>query len=82
MVLCRSRCRLPGLDGCPHPVLDASSETLEFALAAASYWCNDQGARWSIGQRGIAVELWRTNREWRTIDCPMNCLMPSPMAPA
>ena len=35
----RSRYRLVGLDGQPHPVLDAPYDTLELALADASDWC-------------------------------------------
>ena len=69
MVLHRSRYRLVGLDGQPHPVLDTPYETL-------------QESRCSPGQRGIAVEVWTANGEWRAIDYPMNCLMPSPMASA
>ena len=76
MVLNRSRYRLVGLDGSPHPVLDIPYDTLELALAAASNWCNGQGSRCSQGQRGIAVEVWTANGEWRTIDYPMSCLMP------
>ena len=34
----RSRYRLVGLDGQPHPVLDAPYDTLELALADASDW--------------------------------------------
>ena len=82
MVLCHSRYRLVGLDGLPHPVLDIPYDSFEHAVAAASNWCNGQGSRCSPGQRGIAVEVWTANGEWRTIDYPMNCLRPSPMAPA
>ena len=82
MVLCRSRYLLVGLDGLPHPVLGTPYEPLELALPEPSNWCNGQGSRCSPSQRGIAVEVWTPNGEWRTIDYPMNCLMPSPMAPA
>ncbi len=80
MVLRRSRYRLVGLDGRPHPVLDIPYDSFEHAVSAASNWCNGQGSRWSLGQRGIAVEVWTSNGEWRTIDYPMSCLMPSQMA--
>ena len=53
----RSRYRLVGLDGQPHPVLDAPYDTLELALADASDWCTGQGSRCSMGQQGIAVEV-------------------------
>ena len=82
MVLHRSRYRLVGLDGRPHPVLDVPYDTLEIALAEASDWCNGQGSCLSLGQRGIAVEVWTANGEWRTIDYPIGCLVPSPMAEA
>ena len=82
MVLRRSRYRLVSLDGRPHPVLDIPYDTLELALAAASNWCNGQGSRCSPGQRGIAVEVWTANGEWRTIDYPMSCLTPAALAQA
>jgi hypothetical protein len=82
MVPHRSRYRLVGLDGRPHPVLDIPYDTLELALAAASNWCNGQGSRCSPVQRGIAVEVWTANGEWRTIDYPMSCLTPAALAQA
>ena len=39
MALHRSRYRLVGLDGLPHPVLDAHYDTLETALDEARSWC-------------------------------------------
>ena len=32
--------RLAGLDGSPHPVLDAPYESIEAATLAAQDWCN------------------------------------------
>ena len=43
MVLCRSRYRLVGQDGRPHPVLDTPYETLELALAEATTGATAKG---------------------------------------
>ena len=70
----RSRYRLVGLDGQPHPVLDAPYDTLELALAEASNWCMGQGARCPMGQQGIAVEVRTDSGSWRTVGYPPSCL--------
>jgi len=80
MALHRSRYRLVGLDGQPHPVLDAPYESLEMALRDASQWCTGQGARCPLGHRGIAVEVCTHSGGWRTIDYPVSCLIRSEMA--
>ena len=78
----RSRYRLAGLDGQPHPVLDTPYETLESALAEARSWCSGQGALCSLGQRGIAVQVRTSSGNWRTIDYPSSCLTrPTPISP-
>ncbi len=73
----RSRYRLAGLDGQPHPVLDTPYESLETALAEASSWCTGQGASCPAAQRGIAVQVRTATGGWRTIDYPSSCLVPS-----
>tara|TARA_B100001057_G_scaffold178510_1_gene179311 strand:- start:418 stop:666 length:249 start_codon:yes stop_codon:yes gene_type:complete len=74
MIMRRSRYRLVGLDGQPHPVLDAPYDTLELALSEASNWCSGQGARCPLGERGIAVEVRTDSGTWRTIGYPVTCL--------
>ncbi len=71
----RSRYRLVGLDGLPHPVLDTPYESLETALAEAGDWCSGQGASCSPGQRGIAVQVSTGSGTWRTIHYPSSCLV-------
>ncbi len=66
--------RLTGLDGAPHPVLDAPYESIESALHAAKVWCNGQGMRCTIKDRGIGVEVLAENGTWRTVCYPSNCL--------
>ncbi len=66
--------RLAGLDGGPHPVLDAPYESIEAARMAAQNWCNGQGQNCSISQRAIGVEVMTRSGSWRTIDYPTNCL--------
>ncbi len=73
----RSRYRLVGLDGQPHPVLDAPYDTLELALAEASNWCAGQGSRCPMGQQGIAVEVRTDSGSWRTVGYPPSCLSQS-----
>lgn len=79
MAVRRTRYRLVGLDGQPHPVLDAPYETLEMALAEASSWCRGQGANCSLAERGIAVEVRTDSGSWRTIDYPASCLSGTPV---
>ena len=55
MALHRSRYRLVGLDGQPHPVLDAHYDTLELALEEARSWCVGQGAACDLAGRVFAV---------------------------
>ena len=68
--------RLAGLDGSPHPVLDAPYESIEAATRAAQDWCNGQGLTCPIGQRAIGVEVLTRSGSWRTIGYPINCLRP------
>ena len=68
--------RLVGLDGSPHPVLDAPYESIEAAIAAAKQWCNGQGLNCSLSQRGIGVEVMTVSGSWRTIGYPLVCLNP------
>ena len=77
MVLKRNIYRLTGLDGAPHPVLDAPYETIDAALKAAKVWCNGQGMNCTIGDRGIGVQVLAGNGTWRTVCYPSNCLQPS-----
>ena len=78
----RSRYRLVGLDGLPHPVLDTPYETLEAALAEARNWCSGQGAACSPGQRGLAVQVRTVSGSWRTIHYPSSCLAQPPVPSA
>ncbi len=68
--------RLAGLDGLPHPVLDAPYESIEAATRAAQDWCNGQGSKCSIAQRAIGLEVMTSSGAWRTIGYPINCLQP------
>ena len=74
MVLHRKLYRLVGLDGAPHPVLDAPYESIDAALVAAKSWCNGQGMSCTIKDRGIGVEVLAANGTWRTLCYPSNCL--------
>ena len=73
----RNLYRLIGLDGSPHPVLDAPYETIEAALKAARLWCDGQGLSCTIKEKGIGVQVLAGNGTWRTICYPSNCLKPS-----
>ena len=66
--------RLVGLDGFPHPVLDAPYESIEAALRAAKNWCSGQGMTCSLNQRGIGIEVMTKSGSWRTIKYPKLCL--------
>ena len=74
MAIDRGFYRLAGLDGSPHPVLDAPYESIEAATNAAQDWCNGQGLNCSIGERAIGVEVMTRSGSWRTVGYPMNCL--------
>ena len=76
MAFTRRLYRLAGLDGSPHPVLDAPYESIEAATTAAQDWCNGQGQNCSIAQRAIGVEVLTSSGSWRTINYPINCLRP------
>tara|TARA_B100000700_G_C14888726_1_gene781658 strand:+ start:605 stop:844 length:240 start_codon:yes stop_codon:yes gene_type:complete len=77
MSLKKSLYRLTGLDGAPHHVLDAPYETIDAALLAAQVWCNGQGLRCKIKDRGIGIEVLAGNGTWRTVCYPTNCLQTS-----
>tara|TARA_B100001250_G_C19280529_1_gene563074 strand:- start:91 stop:330 length:240 start_codon:yes stop_codon:yes gene_type:complete len=77
MALERNLYRLTGLDGAPHPVLDAPYESIDAALLAARVWCNGQGLSCRIKDRGIGVEVLVGNGTWRTVCYPSNCLQTS-----
>ena len=66
--------RLAGLDGKPHPVLDAPYESLEAAFTAAQSWCDGQGLSSSIGERAISIEVLTRSGSWRTVGYPSSCL--------
>ena len=66
--------RLAGLDGSPHPVLDAPYESIEAAIGAAKGWCEGQGMNCSLDKRAIGVEVLTSCGNWRTITYPKNCL--------
>ena len=72
----RALYRLAGLDGRPHPVLDAPYESIEAATTAAQDWCNGQGLNCSIGKRAIGVEVMTRSGSWRTIGYLTSCLSP------
>ncbi|WP_320674811.1 hypothetical protein [Prochlorococcus sp. MIT 1341] len=67
MALKSSIYRLIGLDGSPHPVLDAPYESLEAAMRAAQNWCEGQGLRLSTGERAYGIEVMTHCGEWRTV---------------
>jgi len=73
----RNLYRLIGLDGSPHPVLDAPYETIEAALKAARLWCDGQGLSCTIKEKGIGVQVLAGNGTWRTVCYPSSCLKPS-----
>ena len=77
MALAKNLYRLIGLDGTPHPVLDAPYETIEAAIVAAKVWCNGQGLSCTIENRGIGVQVLAANGTWRTVYYPPNCLYSS-----
>ena len=66
--------RLAGLDGTPHPVLDAPYESMEAAMLAAQDWCEGQGLHCSSAQRAIGVEVQTSSGSWRTVRYPVSCL--------
>ena len=74
MALAKSLYRLIGLDGAPHPVLDAPYETIDAAIRAAKIWCNGQGLSCTIKEKGIGVQVLAANGTWRTVCYPHNCL--------
>ena len=67
--------RLAGLDGKPHPVLDAPYESMEAAIFAAKQWCAGQGLNCSLRERAIGVEVMTHSGSWRTISYPSDCLI-------
>ena len=73
----RNLYRLIGLDGSPHPVLDAPYETIDAALKAARLWCDGQGLSCTIKEKGIGVQVLAGNGTWRTVCYPSSCLKPS-----
>ena len=77
MALRKKLYRLIGLDGSPHPVLDAPYESMEAALKAAQSWCDGQGLKCSLSERGIGVEVMTQGGSWRTVRYPTNCLRPN-----
>ena len=70
MAFTRRLYRLAGLDGSPHPVLDAPYESIEAAISAANNWCDGQGLQSSLSDRAIGVEVMTTNGSWRTVRYP------------
>ncbi len=62
--------RLVGLDGSPHPVLDAPYESMDAALSAAQNWCNGQGQKRSLSERSIGIEVLTESGAWRTVSYP------------
>ncbi len=77
MTLKKNLYRLIGLDGSPHHVLDAPYESIDAALKAAKLWCNGQGLRSTIKEKGIGVQVLAENGTWRTVCYPSNCLRTS-----
>ena len=76
MALDRKLYRLVGLDGTPHPVLDAPYESIEAAISAAKEWCNGQGLHCSLSQRAIGVEVLTLSGSWRTVSYTLSFLRP------
>ena len=74
MTIRRGLFRLVGLDGSPHPVLDAPYESIEAAIGAAKLWREGQGLNSSLGKRSIGVEVKTSCGSWRTISYSLNCL--------
>tara|TARA_Y100001968_G_scaffold177089_1_gene162229 strand:+ start:1205 stop:1444 length:240 start_codon:yes stop_codon:yes gene_type:complete len=74
MALAKNLYRLIGLDGLPHPVLDAPYESIDAAVVAAKVWCNGQGLSCAFQERGIGVQVLAANGTWRTVCYPSNCL--------
>ena len=74
MALSRKLYRLAGLDGTPHPVLDAPYDSIESALNAANNWCNGQGLHSSLSQRAIGIEVMTHSGSWRTLCYPLHYL--------
>ena len=68
--------RLIGLDGTPHPVLDAPYDSIDAAIRAAKNWCSGQGLNSSFDQRSIGVEVMTHSGSWRTVRYPENSLIP------
>ncbi len=59
--------RLIGLDGSPHPVLDAPYESLDAAANAAQGWCEGQGQKYSPKNLAYGIEVMTECGEWRTV---------------
>ncbi len=74
MALRENLYRLVGLDGAPHPVLDAPYESIEAAIGAAQAWCDGQGINSSLTHRAIGVEVLTRSGSWRTVCYPPNCI--------
>ncbi len=74
MEACQMTYRLVGLDGTPHPVLDAPYESMEAASGAAQNWCRGQGLNSSLTDRAIGVEVLTHSGSWRTVGYPTTCL--------
>ena len=74
MAISRRLYRLAGLDGTPHPVLDAPYESIEAAIRAADDWCDGQGHNCSLRDRAIGVEVMTRSGSWRTVHYPHTCL--------
>ena len=74
MALQKTLYRLIGLDGSPHPVLDAPYDSIEAAIFAAENWCEGQGLNCAPSQRAIGVEVLTRSGSWRTVRYPLNCL--------
>ncbi len=70
----KSLYRLVGLDGSPHPVLDAPYESMDAAISAAKDWCYGQGVNSSLSERAIGVEVMTLSGSWRTIQYPLDFL--------
>ena len=74
MTVNRRLYRLVGLDGNPHPVLDAPYDSIEAALGAAKDWCAGQGLKCSLSQRAMGIEVMTCCGAWRTVRYSSNCL--------